>query len=268
MTKAIFFDIDGTLVSFRTHCIPQSALDAIKAAREMGVKVFIATGRPIPFIDNLGTMEYDGIIACNGAFCCLADGTVIVNNRVPEEDVRTTIEYIKEHDIPTSFVSTEKAFMTKSMPEADEVYELLGLNVPPIKPADYALTMNVLQIISFFTKEQESDIMEHALPHCVAERWHPAFADCIARGNNKATGIDAVIKHLGIDLSETMAFGDGGNDIAMLRHVALGVAMGNASDEVKAVANYVTDSVDNDGVAKAIYKFFASLRRASSEHSS
>ena len=67
--KAAFFDIDGTLVSFRTLRIPQSAINAIGRLRQRGVKVFIATGRPRPFIDNLGELEYDGIISVNGARC-------------------------------------------------------------------------------------------------------------------------------------------------------------------------------------------------------
>ena len=65
--KALFFDIDGTLVSFKTHSIPQSTVDAIHKVRKNGIKVFIATGRPIPFIDNINAIEYDGIVSANGA---------------------------------------------------------------------------------------------------------------------------------------------------------------------------------------------------------
>ncbi|MFI3268659.1 MAG: HAD hydrolase family protein, partial [Rikenellaceae bacterium] len=68
-------------------------------------------------------------------------------------------------------------------------------------------------------------------------------------------GIDKVIAQIGISLDETMAIGDGGNDISMLKHAAIGVAMGNASDTVKSVANYVTDSVDENGLANAIKRF-------------
>ena len=74
------------------------------------------------------------------------------------------------------------------------------------------------------------------LPHCEATRWNPLFADVVPRGSSKAVGIDKIIEHYGISLHETMAFGDGGNDMAMLRHAGIGVAMGNAGDEVKAVS--------------------------------
>ena len=83
-------------------------------------------------------------------------------------------------------------------------------------------------------------------------RWHPAFVDVTAKGNTKQKGIDEIIRHFGIRLEDTIAFGDGGNDISMLRHAGIGIAMGNAADHVKAAADYVTDTVDNDGIAKAI----------------
>lgn len=82
-----------------------------------------------------------------------------------------------------------------------------------------------------------------------------AFADIIARGNSKSKGIDHVLEYYGIALKDTMAFGDGGNDIPMLGHAGIGVAMGNASDEVKAAADYVTTSVDEDGIMNALKHF-------------
>ena len=69
--------------------------------------------------------------------------------------------------------------------------------------------------------------------------------------------MDEIIRHFGIRLEDTLAFGDGGNDIPMLRHAGIGIAMGNARDEVKAAARYVTDTVDEDGIAKGIMKWLA-----------
>ena len=91
--------------------------------------------------------------------------------------------------------------------------------------------------------------MADVLKNCDAHRWHPDFADIISKGNSKSTGIDAMLAHYGIKLDESMAFGDGGNDISMLKHAGIGVAMGNASEEVKKSADFVTASVDEDGVA-------------------
>jgi P-type E1-E2 ATPase len=90
------------------------------------------------------------------------------------------------------------------------------------------------------------------MTHCESGRWHPAFTDITAKGNTKQRGIDEIIRHCGMPLSQTVAFGDGGNDVSMLRHAAIGVAMGQASDEVKDAADYVTASVDEGGIQKAL----------------
>lgn len=251
-TKAVFFDIDGTLVSFKTHTIPASALEAIHKVREKGVKIFIATGRPAPFINNIEGLEYDGIIESNGAHCQLADGQVIFNKAIPRDDVSRMVEFVHLEGLPSVVSSHTDVFLTAADARTDEVFRLLDIPVPTIRPIEQALDMDVLQIVAFFRKEDEARIMTDILPGCNAQRWHPEFADVIVSGVNKSTGIDAVIRHFGWDLSETMAFGDGGNDIDMLRHVGCGIAMGNASDEVKRHADHVTAHIDDDGVAKAL----------------
>lgn len=255
MTKALFFDIDGTLVSFKTHKIPESTLQAVRAARRNGLKVFIATGRPRPFIDNLGSLEYDGIICVNGASILSTDGTVLYSQPVPLMDVQRMVTYLQAHPLAVVFAGNTETCIVHPNEPFREVFDLLNLSCPPVRPAEYALNMDVLQIIAFFPKTEEAALMEHVLTHCEANRWHPAFADCIVKGTNKATAIDRVCQHYGWDISEVMAFGDGGNDKNMLIHAGIGVAMGNARDEVKACADYVTTPVDEDGIANALRHF-------------
>lgn len=255
MIKAAFFDIDGTLVSFKTHAIPQSTIDAIHDIRQQGVKVFIATGRPLPFINNLTGLEYDGIMSVNGACCLDADGTVISRNPVPKEDIMRIIDDARSHPMPIAFAANDGAIVVNpeaAMEHLQEVFTLLDITLPPSHPIEDALNMDVLQVIAFFTAEEEERMMRNVLKGCDANRWHPYFADCVAKGTNKATGIDTICSHYGIALQDTVAFGDGGNDITMLRHAGVGVAMGNASDEVKEHADMITDTVDNDGIAKAL----------------
>ena len=85
--KAIFFDIDGTLVSFQTHGVPSSAAQAIETLRSRGIKVFIATGRPFYQINNLGDLRFDGYVTLNGAWCIDAQGEVIFSIPIPHEDL-------------------------------------------------------------------------------------------------------------------------------------------------------------------------------------
>ena len=89
MTKALFFDIDGTLVSFNTHEIPASAIEALEQAKKNGVKIFISTGRPIQFINNLQAISHliDGYMTTNGGCCFIGDRTVSIHP-IAKDDVK------------------------------------------------------------------------------------------------------------------------------------------------------------------------------------
>lgn len=255
--KAVFFDIDGTLVSFKTHQIPQSTLKAISDLRRKGIKVYIATGRPLAFIDNLGDLEYDGMVTVTGAHCFTRDGHVIYHHPVANDDVRRVVDYQQQNEgaYPIIFVAEDELFVTDINDDVNFIANLLNIKLPQVRSADYALHKSILQIISFFKADREERLMRELMPDCVSMRWHPLFTDVIAAGVSKSIGIDKVLAYEGLSLEDAMAFGDGGNDLSMIQHVSYGVAMGNACDELKAIANYVTDDVDHDGIAKALYHF-------------
>lgn len=255
--RAIFLDIDGTLVSFRTHAVTPQVRSAISMVRRQGVKVIIATGRPMPFVDNLADLEYDGIMTVNGACCQTTDGTIIRHNPIPLADIRLMIDYCKTHPLPMAFTSSTEAYSNFTTPEFIEVFRLLNIKIPPHMPLEQSIDKGITQVVAFFPKDDEQQIMHHVFPHCTAHRWHPAFADVISSGNSKQDGVDAFCQYYDIPLSQTMAFGDGGNDIGMLNHVAYGFAMSNAKPEVLQKAPYITDSVDEDGVAKVLFQFFS-----------
>ena len=106
MIKAVFFDIDGTLVSFQTHRIPDSAQLAVQQLRRRGIKVFIATGRHWRVINNLGKLEFDGYITLNGSCCYAGKDKVIYKRTIPFEDIRRMIELEKgAESFPCIFVS-------------------------------------------------------------------------------------------------------------------------------------------------------------------
>ena len=254
MIKAVFFDIDGTLVSFKTHRVPDSAKRAIAALRAKGVRVFIASGRQLLAINNLEDLQFDGYVTLNGGYCIVGE-QVIYKHSMPSEDMVSLVQYMEEReDFPCIFVH-ENAFCINYTDErTDEVFRLLNFPQPPTLPLREAATGDIFQLVAFFTKEQEKAIMA-VMPHCEATRWNPLFSDVIPKGSSKQVGVDKMLDYFGISLDESMAFGDGGNDVLMLKHVGIGVAMGNAEDEVKRAADYVTESVDEDGVEKALRHF-------------
>ena len=254
MIKAIFFDIDGTLVSFKTHRMPESTIQALGELRRRGIKIFIATGRAPASITNLGNIEFDGYITMNGG-CCSVGNEIIYKNPIPKNNVEALINYVENTaSFPCFFTDGNEPFCNFSNEVSDKVFEALKFPPPNIKPIRTALEKDIYQISAFFDKQDEKKILT-LLPDCKTVSWSPYFSDIIPKEGDKQVGIDKILAHFNIPLEATMAFGDGGNDIAMLRHAKIGVAMGNADEEVKQAADYVTASVENDGVWKALKHF-------------
>ncbi len=254
MIKAIFFDIDGTLVSFNSHRIPESALESLTELRRRGVKLFIATGRPASIVDNLNDFCFDGYVTLNGGVCIVDDNT-IYSRTIPKDDVRALIDYNDTHDrFPCIFVLDGAMAMLNRNPTVDHVMNMLKIKMPRESSNAEVLSGNVYQILAFFPPDKESDVMRH-MPGSVTTRWTELFTDIIPRGGCKSVGIEKILNHFGLKRDECMAFGDGGNDIDMLRYAGIGVAMGNAANDVKASADYVTASVDDDGIRKALSHF-------------
>lgn len=255
MIKAVFFDIDGTLVSFNTHRISPTTHQAIKALKDKGIKVFIASGRSAFELDILDNIQFDGYIILNGSHCYTAEGIDIYKHPIPKDDISRLVKWLENNTTPFLFVHDKGQFINRVNNEVKKLSQLVEVAIPEVTPAEHALDKDILQMAGYFNADEEEDLFTNILTHCEQARWCPYFTDIIANGNSKSDGIQHILDYYNISISETMAFGDGGNDISMLKYVALGVAMGNADDEVKAAANYVTDTVDNEGVYQALKHF-------------
>lgn len=257
MIKALFFDIDGTLVSFKTHSVPASTVEALTAAHERGVRIFISTGRPAPLINNLDQIEHliDGYITVNGAICTVG-GETISRTPIDPEDVRTIISAADSWGIPTLIVGEDRATVHNHRPIVDRIFgqmlDIKGLDMHT--STEEMLSRPIYQLTPFFDEGQEAAV-DPLLRHAESARWCPYFSDVISSDADKGRGMEIIAGHTGIELSECMAFGDGGNDISILRRAGTGVAMGNAGVTVKNAADYVTDSIDSDGVSRALRHF-------------
>ena len=255
MVKAIFFDIDGTLVSFKTHEVPRSTIDALDILRKKGIKVFIATGRHYSSINNLGDLKFDGYVTLNGGYCFAGEDKVIYKHGIPDRDIDALIRYLEtEESFPCAFVQEKEIFMNYKDETVEEIFNMLNFPEPPIRPLSEMKGKTVYQLVSFFTAEQEKKIMS-ILSHCESTRWNPLFTDVVPVGGNKSIGMEKILAYFGISREETMAFGDGGNDIPMLEYAGIGVAMGNASEEVQRHADFVTSGVDDEGIVHALKHF-------------
>lgn len=258
MIKAAFFDIDGTLVSFNTHKVSDSSKEAIRLLKEKGIKVFIATGRIKKHINNIDDLVFDGYITANGFDCYIGDKS-IYRHSIAKEEIYSLIDYLKNKELfPCSIMMNSGIFINYVTKEVEEVSKSINLPIPAVDNYYEFLEKNIddiLQINLFVDENKEKQLMSKIFKNCESSRWHPAFTDVNTKGGGKHIGIDKIIEYYGIKLEETIAFGDGGNDITMIEHAAIGVAMGNANEGVKKIADYITDDVDNDGIYNALKHF-------------
>ena len=216
MIRAIFLDVDGTLISFRTHEIPASARDALVRAHARGIRLFIATGRAANDLAPLEGIPYDGVVSLNGARCVAADGRVVSQHLIPRADFERAMELSSQMGFPLALELERGVFVNRVTPEVERLAHMVAHPVP-----------------------EQTDL-------------RALFADINVAGIDKATGMREFMSACGLRASEVAAFGDGGNDVAMLSAAGVGIAMGNACDEALNAADYVTATVDDDGIARAL----------------
>lgn len=250
--KAIFFDIDGTLVSFQTHKIPDSAIRALERLREKGIKLCVATGRHKNNLDVLeNTFAFDAYITLNGQYACHGE-TVLHKNPFKKTDILPVIQQVQQGAYPCYFMGEHEVCLSGINDAAAQLFADIGLEIPAQGDPAWALENEIYQMNAFLTKEQEAKYFAEDCPFQLV-RWHPNFADVIPARGGKEAGIRAVMAAFGLSGEKTMVFGDGENDISMLRYADIGVAMGNASHAVKTAADIVAGDVDQDGLAEMLH---------------
>ncbi len=247
MIKALFFDIDGTLVPYGEPTIPPHIIEALNKLREKGIKLFISTGRPANSLDHITRVfSFDGYITANGQYCFTND-EIVKELYIPKSSIETIIPYINEKKVPVLFAAKDISYRNKyNTFEYDSKWPLV--NLEEIKD------IPLIQIMAFIDETQDREFLAH-LPGCKAQRWTSTFADIVTNEGGKDKGIESFLNYYSYSLDEIIVFGDGGNDIPMLDYAIHSVAMGNASDEVKSHASYVTDTDINDGLIKAFEHF-------------
>ena len=260
MIKAVFFDIDGTLFSHRTHCVPDSAVRALKALREQGVLTFVATGRHIPMLRNFLPMDelcFEGIISLNGQYCRNREG-IIHHCPFPKKDLAELLDYLAEHPHPCILIEEHEMYINFNNAYVEKVQAAIRSDLPVPGDVNRGYTEPVYQALLYISEEDMAKLPP--LPGIRFSRWRLGSpdlsgADLYPAGGGKAVGIAKVLEHYGIDKSETMAFGDGENDVDMFGAVGIAVAMGNGCDAAKEAAHYITGDVDEDGIWNALKHF-------------
>ena len=253
MIKVIFFDVDGTLVSHTKGEVSASTRAALTALREKGILCVLATGRHMPELEDLPIRDitFDAYITLNGHLSLDAEGNVTYGLPFVGAEKEQVLRLFARNEVPVMLVEQGEMYLNFVDRRVEAAQKEIS---SPIYPLGRYTGGDIYQAVIYAEKEDEP-LLHALLPDCRLTRWNDHGVDVIARGGGKMAGIRQYLAASGILPEETMAFGDGENDAEMLEFAGIGVAMGNAPDSVKASADYVTDSVDEDGVAKALRQF-------------
>lgn len=252
MIKAAFFDIDGTLLSFKTHHMPASTVRALSCLRARGVRTVIASGRPTYQLPAELQQGFDAYITLNGQLCYDERGT-FRSVPIAAADVCTAVQQVEDGCYDVLVMQRDRSFASALSPRVRATAAQVGL-VYTADDIAHALEAPVYQFC-LFVDPGEEHIMLDRTTSVKATRWCDLFCDIVPKEGGKAFGVTATLERFGIAPEEAIAFGDGENDLSMFGAVGTSVAMGNAWDTVKAQASYVTDDVDDDGIWNACAHF-------------
>lgn len=265
MYKLVAIDIDGTLLK-NDKTISERNRECINKAMKMGIKVVITTGRPILGImtylkelDLIGEDEY--AIADNGATVYnTKDFSLIHEKALTGKDIKYIYPFMKKDNTEIELHVPEGGLVEK---DAGTVFPKKRMPYMELKTIDIMKDVKDEDKILKFLVFGESHVIEgmySSIPEELLDKYTVVRAlnhmfEFMYKGSTKASGIEVLGKHLGIKREEIISIGDELNDLDMIEYAGLGVAMGNAREEVKNKADFITKSNEEDGVAYVFEKF-------------
>ena len=269
MSKILFIDVDGTLVDYDNN-IPQSAVEAIKIARNNGHKVYICTGRSKSEVyQELWDIGLDGMIGGNGSYV-ENNNNVVMHNTITYEQCKHIVDWLHNKKLEfylesNSGLYASENFETVGQPVIQEYSNRKGnlsnsLTVREAFPDmifDGELYRDDVNKVSFILNSYQDHLDSiDEFPDLNPGTWGgkgeiALFGDLGVKNINKASAISSLLDYLGADIKDTIAFGDANVDIPMLEHCNIGVAMGSGGQKIKEMADIVTDDVEKDGLYKA-----------------
>lgn len=273
MGKVVFLDVDGTLVDYENK-LPDSAVRAIRQARERGHRVYICTGRSKAEVyQELWDIGLDGMIGGNGSYVEDHDH-VVLHQLITAEQCRRIVDWLHSRKLEFYLESNNGLFASEhfaqaALPAMKEYRKRKGK-----EDADQATVATVFPEMIFGGELYRDDLnkvsyllgsyqdyldTKEQFPDLENGTWGGAgetalFGDLGVKGISKGNAIAHLLDYLGAQQADTIAFGDAKIDIPMLEYCAVGVAMGNGGTEIKAMADMITDSVEEDGLYNAFVR--------------
>ncbi len=252
--KVIFFDIDDTLRNSKTGFIPSTIPTVFQQLRDRGILTGIATGRGIfGVVPEIKALKPDFFVTLNGAYIEDKKGSVLYSHKIARDKVEEYIAWTKEVGIDYGLVGSHEAKLSRRT-------EMISQAIDPIYP-DLEVDPDFYQkedIYQMWTFEDQGDDL--TLPESLAStlrmvRWHEHSSDVVSISGSKATGVAKVVDQLGLKPENVMVFGDGLNDSELFDYSGISVAMGISHDNIKEKADYITKTLEENGIFDALEGF-------------
>lgn len=257
MKKAVFFDIDGTIWDEKM-VIPESAVRGIRELRENRDFAFICSGRSrcaIP-AGRLLDIGFDGVLAGCGTFVEY-HGDVVMEKVIEFEKLKEIQGKLRKLNMPVLLEGSQCIYLDEESfgdePYLDYLKRILGENMKSVEEMDENSKVNKMSAL--YNHADKAEVARE-----LDEEWQVVYHQSIVveimpKGYSKASGIQWICDYLGIQHEDTYAFGDGANDVEMLKYVAHGIAMGSGNDVAKEAADYVTAGLHEDGIYLGLKHF-------------
>ena len=263
--KLIFLDIDGTLVKAGTNTPPASAMEAIRKAQKNGHKVFLCTGRNIGMAAPVYKLGFDGIIALAGGYV-VADDELIYDQPMPEEDTEDLLKIFHEDGVFCTVETKDQSFGDENLSDfldgAGEgnseierwrkaLKESLGIRPMSEYEGEGAYKIVIMcNDDSQLERAREKYEKDYDFVIQVAEGHGCLNGELINRCFDKGRAVRMIADHYGVDMEDTVGFGDWMNDLKMIEAVGTSLCMGNGADALKEISDYVLRDVEHDGLAQ------------------
>ena len=252
--KIVFFDIDDTLRNSKTGFIPSSIPAVFKQLREKGILTGIASGRGIfGVVPEIRELKPDFFVTLNGAYIEDKKGQVIYQHQIEKSDVEEYISWAKQEGIEYGLVGSHDAKLSDRT-------EMISEAINPIYPdldvdPDFHEKEDIYQMWTFEDKRDDLHLPDSLSDKLRMVRWHEHSSDIVPISGSKATGVEKVVEHLGLKPENVMVFGDGLNDLELFDYAGISVAMGISHDKIKEKADYITKTLEEDGIFDALEGF-------------
>lgn len=246
MVKMIFFDIDGTLIALRKRRMTDRIEETLLRLKENRIRLCIATGRPLRELPCFGQVQFDAFLTFNGSYCCNRQEVIYANPICPT-DVEQVLNNAEKMHRYVALATLHKMGVNGKDPNLEEYLAHASQIINVAEDYDQLKQQPIYQMMVACSPE-EYTLFTLGTKNVTMTSWSTKAADIIPANGGKGAAVKKILDYYGISPDETMAFGDGKNDIELLQSVGTGIAMGNASEEVKRHAAAICPSVEDDGI--------------------